>query len=46
MLRDFGAGDDTPTVVRKELKLEPAEFDKQFFAFVEAGARRKANDLG
>jgi tetratricopeptide (TPR) repeat protein len=39
MLRDFGAGDDTPTVVRKELKLEPADFDKQFFAWVEADTK-------
>jgi tetratricopeptide (TPR) repeat protein len=39
MLRDFGAGEDTPAVVRKELKLEPAEFDKQFFAWVEADTK-------
>ena len=36
MLHDFGANDDTPTVIRKELKMEPAAFDKQFFAWVEA----------
>ena len=29
MLHDFGAGEDTATVVRKELKIEPEEFDKE-----------------
>lgn len=36
MLKDFGAGEDTPTVIRKELKIEPAEFDKQFLAHLDA----------
>ena len=36
MLKDFGNDEDTPTVIRKELKLEPAEFDKQFLAHLEA----------
>ncbi len=45
MLRDFAAGDDTPTVVRKELKLEPAEFDKQFFAFVEADTKKTVDNF-
>ena len=40
MLHDFGAGDDTVSVIRKELKMEPAEFDKLFIAFVEAGTKR------
>ena len=35
-VHDFGEGTDTPTVVRKELKIEPEEFDKQFIASVEA----------
>ncbi|HEY1342186.1 MAG TPA: hypothetical protein VGF59_31980, partial [Bryobacteraceae bacterium] len=35
MLHDFGEGMDTPSVIRKELKSEPEEFDKQFFATVE-----------
>lgn len=35
MLHDFGTGLDTPTVVRKNLKIEPEEFDKQFLAWVE-----------
>ena len=35
MLKDFGAGTDTPTVVRRNLKIEPEEFDKQFFAFID-----------
>jgi Flp pilus assembly protein TadD len=36
MLKDFGNNEDTPSVIRKELKLEPAEFDKQFLAHLEA----------
>jgi len=39
MLRDFGNDEDTATVIRKELKMEPAEFDKQFLASVEAGTK-------
>jgi tetratricopeptide (TPR) repeat protein len=39
MLHDFGAGEDTASVVRKELKIEPAEFDKRFFAYVEADTK-------
>ena len=40
MLRDFAAGEDTPAVVRKELQIEPAEFDKRFIAFVEADTKK------
>jgi cellulose synthase operon protein C len=36
MLKDFGNNEDTPSVIRKELKLEPAEFDKQFLAHLDA----------
>jgi cellulose synthase operon protein C len=36
MLRDFSRDEETAAVVRKELKMEPAEFDKQFVASVEA----------
>lgn len=37
MLHDFGNSDvDTPSVIRKELKMEPAEFDKEFLASLEA----------
>lgn len=39
MLHDFGNGDDTTTVIRKELKMEPAEFDKQFLAALEADTK-------
>ncbi|HWB83917.1 MAG TPA: tetratricopeptide repeat protein [Bryobacteraceae bacterium] len=34
MLHDFGAGEDTGSVVRKELKIEPEAFDQQFIASV------------
>jgi tetratricopeptide (TPR) repeat protein len=40
MLRDFGASDDTATVIRKELKMEPADFDLQFVAALEAETKR------
>jgi tetratricopeptide (TPR) repeat protein len=36
MLKDFGNDDDTPTVIRKELKMEPQDFDKEFLASIEA----------
>jgi tetratricopeptide (TPR) repeat protein len=35
MLHDFGEGSDTVTVVRKNLKIEPEEFDKRFLAFID-----------
>jgi len=35
MLKDFGNDEDTASVVRKELKLEPGEFDQQFFSHLE-----------
>jgi tetratricopeptide (TPR) repeat protein len=40
MLKDFAADIDTPTVIRRELKLEPAEFDKQFLVMVEAETKK------
>jgi len=39
MLHDFGAGIDTPTVVRTNLKIEPEEFDKQFLAFIDTDTK-------
>jgi tetratricopeptide (TPR) repeat protein len=35
MLHDFADGAETAVVIRKELKIEPEEFDKRFIAFVE-----------
>jgi tetratricopeptide (TPR) repeat protein len=43
MLDDYAHDVDTPTVIRKELKIEPEEFDKQFLALVE-GENKKAID--
>ncbi len=40
MLHDFGAGEETSAVVRKELKIEPEEFDKRFLEFVENDTRK------
>jgi tetratricopeptide (TPR) repeat protein len=45
MLRDFGQDEDTATVVRKELKMEPAEFDKEFFAKVEEENKKTITNL-
>jgi tetratricopeptide (TPR) repeat protein len=36
MLDDFAKNQDTATVVRKNLKMEPADFDKEFLAKLEA----------
>ncbi len=36
MLKDFGNGQDTAEVIKKNLSLDPAEFDKQFLAHLEA----------
>jgi cellulose synthase operon protein C len=40
MLHDFAGNMDTPSVIRKELKIEPDEFDRQFFALVEAEQKK------
>ncbi len=45
MLRDFATDMDTPSVIRKELKMEPEEFDKRFFSFVEADTKKTADNF-
>jgi tetratricopeptide (TPR) repeat protein len=45
MLRDFGASDDTATTIRKELKMEPAEFDRQFIAALEGETKRTVENF-
>lgn len=45
MLQDYANNVDTPTVIRKELKLEPAEFDKQFLAMVEAETKKSVQSF-
>jgi tetratricopeptide (TPR) repeat protein len=45
MLHDYAADQDTPTVIRKELKMAPEEFDKQFFAFVEADTKKTVDNF-
>jgi tetratricopeptide (TPR) repeat protein len=45
MLRDFGNDDDTPTVIRKELKIEPQEFDKEFLAWLESDTKNVVDHL-
>ena len=39
MLKDFGNDMETSDVVRKELKIEPEEFDKRFVAWVDADTK-------
>jgi cellulose synthase operon protein C len=36
MIHDYANGEDTPSVIRKELGIAPEEFDKRFDAYVEA----------
>jgi hypothetical protein len=43
MLHAFGNGEDTPTVVRTHLKIEPEEFDKRFIASVEAETKKQVD---
>jgi tetratricopeptide (TPR) repeat protein len=43
MLHDFGAGEATPAVVRKELKVEPDAFDTGFLAYVEASTKNSVD---
>ena len=45
MLHDFGAGEETPAIIRKELKIEPEEFDKQFLASVEAETKKQVDNF-
>ena len=39
MLHDFGAGEATGAVIRKELKIEPDEFDKRFLEFIDTDTK-------
>ncbi|HXB74830.1 MAG TPA: tetratricopeptide repeat protein [Candidatus Acidoferrales bacterium] len=39
MLHDFGAGENTYTVVTKELKIEPDEFDRRFLEYIDASTK-------
>ncbi len=41
MLKDYANDVDTPTVIRKELHIEPEEFDKQFLALVEGETKSR-----
>ena len=45
MLKDFGNNEDTPAVIRKELKIEPEEFDKQFLAHLDAETQNDSRPL-
>jgi len=46
MIHDFGQGDETAAVIHKELKMEPAEFDTQFIASVEASTKSMVDGFG
>jgi hypothetical protein len=45
MLKDYANDVDTPTVIRKELKMEPEEFDKQFLAMIEAETKKSIDSF-
>ena len=45
MLRDFAANADTPTTIRKELKLAPADFDRQFLSALEAETKHTVDNF-
>jgi tetratricopeptide (TPR) repeat protein len=45
MLKDYANDVDTPTVIRKELHIEPEEFDKQFLAMVEAETKSRVESF-
>ncbi len=40
MLKDYANDMDTPAVIRKELKLDPAQFDQEFLAHLEAETKQ------
>lgn len=46
MINDFKTMTDTGAVVRKELKIEPAEFDKQFLAYIDSQTKNVVANLG
>ncbi len=45
MLHDFSGTVETADVIRKELKIEPAEFDKEFIAWVEADTKKQVQNF-
>jgi cellulose synthase operon protein C len=45
MIHDFGQGEETGDVIKKELKIEPEEFDKQFIASVEADTKHVVDNF-
>ena len=45
MIHDFSTNVETADVIRKELKVEPAEFDKQFIAWIEADTKNQVKNF-
>jgi tetratricopeptide (TPR) repeat protein len=45
MLKDFGTGSDTPTVIRHNLKMEPEAFDKEFLASLESETKKVVDNF-
>jgi cellulose synthase operon protein C len=41
MIHDFAVNAETADVIRKELKIEPADFDKQFLTWLEADTKKQ-----
>jgi tetratricopeptide (TPR) repeat protein len=45
MLHDFAVNVETADVIRKELKIEPQAFDKEFLAWVEADTKKQVQNF-
>ena len=45
MLHDFSGDIETSAVIRKELKIEPAAFDKEFLAWLEADTKKQVENF-
>ncbi len=45
MLHDFSGDVNTPDVIRKELKIEPDAFDKEFLAWLEADTKKQVQNF-
>lgn len=45
MLHDFAGNVTTPAVIRKELKIEPDQFDKEFLAWLEADTKKEVENF-
>jgi tetratricopeptide (TPR) repeat protein len=45
MIHDFSSNVETAAVIKKELKIEPADFDKEFLAWLEADTKKQVQNF-